>query len=80
MPVHTINPVSKTPKTDYQLKRDALIPEAARIANQLVPDKEERNEWSRAFLDTMDRLAREQGVVKHNEAAYRAIAEQRERS
>lgn len=70
-----LNPVSKTPKTPYQIQRDALIPEAELHANIEADRKTE--EWTEAFLEWMNRLARERGVVKHSDEAYRLEAEKR---
>jgi len=66
-----LNPISKTHKTDYQAKRDALIPEAEVFAN--TTEGKSRNhsqwaeQWSVAFLGEMDRLAKARGIVKRNE-------------
>ena len=72
-----LNPISKTPKTDYQIKRDALIPEAELFANGKVGAQKSPNDshwaghWTTAFLGEMDRLAYDQGIVKHQPQCVR---------
>ena len=82
--MNPLNPISKTAKTGYQAARDALIPEAERYANRTVPFSADRRKyssgWTRAFFGEMDRLARGKGIVAHDEGAYRAEAERRERA
>lgn len=72
-----VNPVTKTPKTPYQIHRDALIPDAEHHADTVAERKTEGTEWTLAFFAEMDRLAREHGIVKHSEEAYRLEAERR---
>jgi len=73
-----LNPVSKTPKTPYQIKRDALIPEAMAHVDIVVCKRIDGTEWNLAFFEEMDRLAREKGLVTHSEDGYRREAETRE--
>jgi len=55
---------------DYVIKRDRLIPKAARKADQehgKMP-RGDRDDWNRSwnvcFLEEMDRLAKEAGLIK----------------
>ena len=73
----SMNPVSKTPKTPYQIARDNLIPEAELHADSVFNRKREGDEWTRAFLDAMNHMAIERGVVKHRDESYRLEAEKR---
>jgi hypothetical protein len=61
-----LNPLSRTPKTEYQKARDALIPEAERIADEVVPHVKEnialRSKWTRVFFREMDKMVRERGI------------------
>ena len=77
MATSSMNPVSKTPKTPYQIARDNLIPEAEIHANSVFDRKREGDEWTQAFLDEMNRLAIIRGVVKHSDESYRLEAEKR---
>lgn len=61
MTVHNINPVSKTLKTPYQIKRDELISHAEIYAD--LRSKRNTWAWAQIFLDEMDYLAREYGII-----------------
>lgn len=55
---------------DYEAKRNALIPEAEKYADKTCGERPARDiagwrdRWNRAFLDEMDRLVIEAGIVK----------------
>lgn len=66
-----INPGSKTLKTEYQIRRDNLIPIAERYANEKCgkscrPGENHENwsaAWSLTFSNKMDELAKEGGLI-----------------
>ena len=61
-----LNPISKTPKTEYQMARDGLIPEAERLADEKVKKgnniQKYRVRWTKMFFQEMNRLAIEKDI------------------
>src|SRR5262249_40968942 len=49
---------------DYVLARNALIPEAERMASAVTPPNDRPMLWAREFMLAMDRLARQRGLVR----------------